>query len=256
MYSVEELEYKWKLYRKKRTKRIILVTLFSFLIILLGVVGGYFIFSGSNSSKSSITSNKLSNKVPNYTATVNQNSANMPAKSVSNSIKPKSSSSQKMEIKRVAIDENSNLDEIDLKNAKIVKPNVKEPPVRYIGFNENEKNNKQVVLPNATKKEVNQQEAIKEIEDRFDISKDPKDALFLAKYYYKKKNYAKAEEWAIKANNIDSNNEDTWIIFAKSRAKLGNRVDAIKALQMFYEMHPSFRLKELLDKLRRGKPFD
>ncbi len=60
----------------------------------------------------------------------------------------------------------------------------------------------------------------------------------------------------INANNIDGDIEDSWILFSKARAKQNYRVDAIKIMQSYYEETGSKRAKELLDKLRNGKPFD
>jgi tetratricopeptide (TPR) repeat protein len=93
------------------------------------------------------------------------------------------------------------------------------------------------------------------IEARFQDTKDYDDAMFLAKYYYAKGSYKKAENWAMQANSIDSSKEESWIIFAKSKAKQGRRADALRVLQAYFDRTGSMRVKNLIDKIRRGKRF-
>jgi len=91
------------------------------------------------------------------------------------------------------------------------------------------------------------------LEEQFKESQDPQDSLKVARYYYKIGDYKKAETWAVNTNNLDGDIEESWLIFAKARAKQGFRVDAIKVLQSYYDETNSPKAKELLDKLRRGK---
>ncbi len=115
---------------------------------------------------------------------------------------------------------------------------------------------------NSPKKHINiqvsskkSQLSIKDMEDRFADLKDKEDALFISRYYYDKKQYKKALKWALEANKIDSNIEESWLIFAKAKAKLGSRKEAIKVLQAYYDRSGSRKAKQLLDKIRRGKSF-
>ncbi len=98
-------------------------------------------------------------------------------------------------------------------------------------------------------------QVIKEIEARFPTTRDYEDAMYLAKYYYEKKNYRKAEYWALQANTIDSSKEESWLIFGKSKAKQGRRVDALRVLQAYYDRSGSTHVKELIDRIRKGKPY-
>jgi len=95
----------------------------------------------------------------------------------------------------------------------------------------------------------------KDIESRFKFAKDKDDALFLAKYYYDKNMYSKSEIWALEANKIDNNMDNSWIIFAKSLAKQGKRAESLKVLQSYYDKSSSINAKKLMDKIRRGKSF-
>ena len=79
--------------------------------------------------------------------------------------------------------------------------------------------------------------------------------MYLAKYYYGKKKYKKAEYWAMQANSIDSTKEDSWIVFGKAKAKQGHRTDALRVLQAYYDRSGSMRVKELIHRIRKGKPY-
>ena len=94
-----------------------------------------------------------------------------------------------------------------------------------------------------------------DIENRFEFAKDKSDSLFLAKYYYDKVNYSKAEKWALETNKLDNTVEESWIIFAKSKAKQGERVEALRVLRAFIDQRGSAKAQALMDKIRRGRQF-
>jgi len=94
-----------------------------------------------------------------------------------------------------------------------------------------------------------------DIENRFEFAKDKSDSLFLAKYYYDKMEYAKAEKWALETNKLDSSIEESWLIFAKSLAKQGKRIESLKVLRAFLKQKSSADARTLMDKIRRGKKF-
>ena len=75
--------------------------------------------------------------------------------------------------------------------------------------------------------------SLESIEEHFKNSKDPKDALALARDYYSKKDYKNAAKWAFELNNLDKNNADGWLIFAKSKYNVGNKKDALKVLEAY-----------------------
>jgi len=97
--------------------------------------------------------------------------------------------------------------------------------------------------------------SVQQIESRFAFAKDKDDALFLARYYYEKKAYDKALKWALETNKLDSDIEESWLIFARAKAKLGERIEAIRVLQAYYDRSGSERAKDLLSQIRRGKAF-
>ncbi|MCI7581945.1 CDC27 family protein [Campylobacter sp.] len=75
--------------------------------------------------------------------------------------------------------------------------------------------------------------SLESIEEHFKNSKDPKDALALARDYYAKKDYKSAAKWAFELNNLDKKNADGWLIFAKSKYNVGNKKDALKVLEAY-----------------------
>jgi tetratricopeptide (TPR) repeat protein len=88
----------------------------------------------------------------------------------------------------------------------------------------------------------------KDVEKRFSLSQDPEDALFLARIYYEKKNYKKAEEWAFIANELNDDSEDSWLIYAKAKNARGQKAKAIHILKSYLRKSNSLRAKKLLEK--------
>lgn len=104
--------------------------------------------------------------------------------------------------------------------------------------------------------DLDNDQVIKEIERRFPETRDYDDAIFLAQFYYDKHQYAKAENWALQANNLDSTREESWILYGKAKAKLGYRSEALRVLQTYYDQSGSESVKILIDQIRRGKTFE
>ncbi len=94
-----------------------------------------------------------------------------------------------------------------------------------------------------------------EIARRFQFNKNKDDALFLARYYYDKKQYKIALKWALETNKLDSDIEESWLIFGRAKAKLGMRTEAIRVLQAYTDRTGSVQAKKLLDVIRRGVAF-
>ena len=94
---------------------------------------------------------------------------------------------------------------------------------------------------------------IETMKKKFSMSKNPREALLLAKAFYAKKEYSKSEAWALTANKLDSNKDESWHIFAKSKAKLGQRDEAIKILLSYYKRSHSPKTKALIVKIKTGR---
>ncbi len=93
--------------------------------------------------------------------------------------------------------------------------------------------------------------AYKDVEKRFYESHDTDDSLFLAKSYFRKGKYKKAEYWALQTNKVNQHIEDSWLIYAKAKVKLGRKNEAIRVLTNYVKMSHSQRAKNLLNKLKK-----
>ena len=87
---------------------------------------------------------------------------------------------------------------------------------------------------------------------KFEQNRNPREAILIAKAYYKAGNYIESEKWALKANNLDKKNEESWFLFTKSKAKLGKRKEALSILVSYYKTHESPEAKELIEKIKEG----
>ncbi len=90
------------------------------------------------------------------------------------------------------------------------------------------------------------------LKDRFNSSKKAIYATMLSEIYFDKHDYKKSLAWAITSNNINSSNEDSWVLFAKNKVKLGMKKDAINALSAYLKIYNSKKIKNLLMKIKRG----
>ncbi len=93
---------------------------------------------------------------------------------------------------------------------------------------------------------------LKYLKERYNESGRALYAILLSKEYYRKKMYKKSLIWATTANNIDSSNEDSWIMFAKCKVKLGKKNDAINALRAYLKVNSSKKIRILLANIING----
>ncbi len=94
---------------------------------------------------------------------------------------------------------------------------------------------------------------IETMKAKFLKSNSPRDALLLAKAYYKKSQYVEAEKWAFSANKLDNNLEESWLLFAKSKAKQGKKREALKILSSYYKKSHSTKAKTIMRQIEIGK---
>ncbi|MGZ5501147.1 MAG: tetratricopeptide repeat protein [Nitrososphaeraceae archaeon] len=87
--------------------------------------------------------------------------------------------------------------------------------------------------------------ALSDIMRRFNSSKDPNDALFLSNSFYESGDYAKSLFWAIETNKITEDIEDGWLLMAKSKAKLGDKGEALRILRAYSAKKTSNEALEL-----------
>lgn len=84
---------------------------------------------------------------------------------------------------------------------------------------------------------------------KFSQTNDPKLAVYIANSFYRKGEYQETLKWSKIANQLDHYNEDSWILFAKAKNKLGHKRDAVNVLKAYLEHTPSSRIKQQLNAL-------
>lgn len=104
--------------------------------------------------------------------------------------------------------------------------------------------------------ETQEVNSIKYLKERFEKSHNIIFALMLAEEYYISKNYQDSNKWSIIANTIDADNEKSWILFAKSKLKLGQKQDAISALEAYLKNNKSKVAQNLLTQITSGESID
>jgi len=97
------------------------------------------------------------------------------------------------------------------------------------------------------------QNDIFEIIKRFKKNNKPALSLFIAKKYYELGNYEQAYNYALITNQINSNIEASWLVFARSLVKLHKRDKAIHTLQEYIKVSHSSNAEILLNEIKSGK---
>ncbi len=75
-------------------------------------------------------------------------------------------------------------------------------------------------------------------------------AIKIARAYYAKKSYKEALQWAKKANKLDRDKEEAWILYAKSLYALGKKEQAKNILRLYLEYRNSDKAQKLLREWR------
>ncbi len=233
MYDIKPLEEEWERYRKKRLKPIYIFTIFVFTMfviffLLLNNVN-FSLFNrfmyNTDKNKVVISESKTDEIIDSI---ITENS-----KVSVNEEKQKISNTNNVPVSPIV--ENIPILEIE-KNIKTTEP-TKEIPRKKIYLN---------II------ESSSISAYKDVEKRFYQSRDTDDSLFLAKSYYRKGDYKKAEYWALQTNKINHYIDESWIIFARSKMKLGKKNEALHILENYIKRSGSDNAKHALSKLKNN----
>jgi len=243
MYDIRPLEEEWKRYRKKKMRpwylgSIVFVALL-FLILFFSsntkmsfnAISDYF-----NSLKSSVSSKEV--KSENAQHTKSNIVVNGPL--------------MRIEVDKQVLDESESVESEGIENtpANIL------VDIPILDGKQDERSNG---LGKERKKihldiiKTTNLTAYKDVENRFKLSRDVDDSLFLARSYYKKGNYKKSEYWALQTNKVDPNIEESMLIFVKSKMKLGRKNEAKNILTAYLKKSNSHEAKKLLYSIENGK---
>ncbi len=158
----------------------------------------------------------------------------------------------------VVEDDFATLSELDLSDivlsAKEQTTHIKQNKVHSITKNpkividktSSKKQNKKIIITSGSIK------SLSFIKKRFYATHNINFALKIADRFYDAKRYKKSLKWALIANEINDKNENSWIIFAKSKVKLGKKGDAINALKEYLKHNRSANVKSLLDDILKN----
>ena len=115
-----------------------------------------------------------------------------------------------------------------------------EKPVAVKGTNSSQNLNKFQIQSSGSDVSVD------ELTAKFEKSNSSDIAVLIARRYYDIKDYKNSEKWALIANELDSNNEESWIIFAKSKYNLKQKDDAISVLKIYNDKANSANIEDLM----------
>lgn len=248
MYDVKALEEQWKQYNKNKKKPY--YAAFAAIAILLIFVSTYMLKQDIFSTSSTIapTVKVESSSDEKSVVLLDSPIAMVQDKEKIESIKP----TVKVALESPMIEDVPTLPIVDDIPILDVKPKIaKHKPKMVIS-------KKQAVIKKPRKKmhldivESSSVSAYKDVERRFYQSHDTDDSLFLAKSYFRKGHYSKSEFWALQTNKVNSNIEESWIIFAKSKVKLGRRNEAIRILTNYVKRSHSSAANNLLNVLKKN----
>ena len=90
------------------------------------------------------------------------------------------------------------------------------------------------------------------LREQFLKTNNPTSALELARLNFRNNNFKEAIKWSLAANDIDNSLEESWIIFAKSKYKLKQSDDAVKALREYNKNLNKASINELINKIKSG----
>jgi len=133
------------------------------------------------------------------------------------------------------------------KKEKIVEKNIKV-------ITDTNKTKKPTIIKVAKKTQLNEDKLLKKNSLKtFMIleKKKPtyKTAMDLSRFYYQNKDYKKAAKWAVVASNREPKHDEAWLIYAKSKIKLGQKGMAKKALKIYLLKYRSREVSNLLNSL-------
>jgi len=267
MYDVEGLEKEWKRYKSKQRTPWIVSAILIILIIIAIVFRADFSAILSKYSKddnSSIKREKIkqeSTPLKPYVPTMAPKSESnhtvqktAPLKSESNQTVQKTAPLKSSEEVNQSA-EKKKVPPMTIEVSDLEAEPVREHKRKYLKIEVTDRypaKKKQTEKPKKTTKKKKKQ-TIKSVEKNFSKSRSYYDSLYLARAYYKKGNYPKAQKWALVTNDLNSKLEESWLIFAKSKAKLGERREAEQILSAYIGKTNSTKAKALLRKIKKGK---
>jgi len=92
--------------------------------------------------------------------------------------------------------------------------------------------------------------SFKWLKKKFYATNNVKYALDIAKRFYASKKYDKALKWSLIANEVDQKNAESWILFAKTKVKMGKKQDAVNILNAYLKTYSSRKVSTYLKTIK------
>ena len=240
MYDIKPLEEEWKRYKKKKMKPWYSL-IFSILIITTLAL--------SFLNYKDVIFSKLENN--------SSVSINKPIPTTVLLDKALTTLEVKKEIIEKSIKDNNIELETDVSSIIDDPMRYEHPNAKKVSIKITEPIKKPVIVEKPRKKmhlniiETTSASAYRDVAKRFADTADTDDSLFLARTYYDQGNNKKAIYWALETNKVNPNIEESWLIFAKAKARSGHKDEAIRILSSYIKRSNSFKAKALLKKFKK-----
>ncbi len=101
--------------------------------------------------------------------------------------------------------------------------------------------------------DISDKRKVEILKDRLEVSPNAATAIEVSELYYRAEDFKESLKWALNANDIDKENEASWLLFAKSSFKLRQKEKAINALREYVQRSGSENAKSLLEKIENNK---
>ncbi len=261
VFEIKNLEDRWKKYKRKKSIKTFTFIFVSLTILMVSIycVSLYIKKNISENHKNSALgikkeNTKITKKLKISSKPIdNINSKNNTAKSniVTEVDKKRKNKYNIMNVDILHLDKKF-LKEVYISNSDNNKTKIDNLPnknrYKNIAKEESrEKNQKRKIIISSKKIDK-----LKYFKEQYNKNQKAIYAILISKEYYKIRSYNKSLKWAIIANTIDSSNEESWILFAKDKVKLGQKNDAINALNAYLKVNSSRKIETLLSNIKNG----
>lgn len=97
---------------------------------------------------------------------------------------------------------------------------------------------------------VDDSEKIGLLIDNYEFDQTYENAMKITRHYFASQDYPNAIQWSLKANQLDSADDESWLIFAKASIAVGEGEQAKKALQTYLQKRDSIRVRQLYQTIK------
>lgn len=252
MININLLERKWLNYK---FKKILIFNIFVILTIIISLILYIYLFLFENNFLNKImTKTSQTFTINNDKVEENLAQSKIIEKEKIKERKREEERIKKEKIKEEIIKEEKIKQEIrekeiieSVKNIKKIRKPYTPPAVQEKDIEKKEKKNFNI--------RINSKNFIFHMKKRFKSNKNPQIALTIANFYFNKKDYYRSGYWALVANKIDRRLDESWIIFAKSKVKLGKKKEALRILNSYYHNNPSALILTLIGNIKSNTLF-